>query len=658
MSANAILIVSAQGSALQEMLVTNNIHATLDVWRSSSPLFEQLSQNSYNLLIIDLSFLTDHASFYDQLNSASPQTAILVLAHNNQRPQAIQHLQHGAADYLLDPVDPIELSLKVERILETQTLKSASGADTEAIEVLSLLEASQELNHTLQLDEVLKIVLARTELIPATDLAQVFLADRTEHLSQREAVSLTSAEGAKEIDLLFGLAQHVVQSRQIFYTQEKNGAEWENQNLQSALLIPLVSRDKLVGVLALGSKNEAAFSDSQIRWLSIFCDRAAIAIENANLFQDLSSAYIDLAQSRETILQSRNTLQALFEGITDDLYIVDQNLTITTLNQGNSNQQAHQPDDLIGKSYLSLDWTQLAPGLLKNIKKVLQTGQEITWIPPEKEAQPYLKNRDFRIYPIQNRLGQVEQAIIFAQDVSDRKRLQSSLFRSANLAAVGQLAGSVAHQINNPLTVAMANSQLILLEVDPHSEIHELTTDIFKSTERIQSIVRNLLEFSNQGTYFFVETDLVTTIDDALALVMRSLEKIHAEVLIDYQAQPRLSASVSHLKLVWMNLLLNALDAITDHADQPQITISTEMVSEQKVKVVITDNGIGIPQESIEQIYRPFFTTKPVGQALGLGLYSAHAIVEQHKGQINVSSNPGIGTAFEIILPLDNPRDV
>jgi signal transduction histidine kinase len=312
----------------------------------------------------------------------------------------------------------------------------------------------------------------------------------------------------------------------------------------------------------------------------------------------------------------------------------------------------------VGKSYLSLHWTQLAPELTKHIEAVLHTGQETTWIPPETETHPYLKDREFRIYPIRNRLGQVEQAIIFAQDVSERRRLQASLFRSANLVAVGQLAGSVAHQINNPLTVAMANSQLILLEADPRSETHELTTDILKSTERIQNIVRNLLEFSNQETYFFVETDLITTLDDALELVMRSLEKVKAQVIKDYQVYPRLSASVSHLKLVWMNLLLNAREAITGHTDQAQVTISTEMVSEREVKVLITDNGVGIPPENVERIYQPFFTTKTGRKALGLGLYSVHTIVEQHRGQINVSSNPGIGTAFEVILPLDNPRDL
>ena len=107
-----------------------------------------------------------------------------------------------------------------------------------------------------------------------------------------------------------------------------------------------------------------------------------------------------------------------------------------------------------------------------------------------------------------------------------------------------------------------------------------------------------------------------------------------------------------------MNLLLNARDAVRDYADQPEITISTRMVSEREVKVAITDNGRGIAKKDFEQLFSPFFTTKPVGKALGLGLYSTHNIVEHHNGQIKVFSQPGVETTFEVILPLDNPRDL
>jgi signal transduction histidine kinase len=107
-----------------------------------------------------------------------------------------------------------------------------------------------------------------------------------------------------------------------------------------------------------------------------------------------------------------------------------------------------------------------------------------------------------------------------------------------------------------------------------------------------------------------------------------------------------------------VNLLLNARDAVMDYADQPQITISTEPVSEREVQVAITDNGVGLTEKDFEQLFRPFFTTKPVGKALGLGLYSAHTIIEHHRGQITACSEPGVATTFVVILPLDNPRDL
>ena len=119
-----------------------------------------------------------------------------------------------------------------------------------------------------------------------------------------------------------------------------------------------------------------------------------------------------------------------------------------------------------------------------------------------------------------------------------------------------------------------------------------------------------------------------------------------------------MSARDSRLKLVWLNLLLNARDAVTDYAEQPQIIISTEPVYARKAKVTISDNGVGLSKEDFDRLFRPFFTTKPVGKALGLGLYSAHAIINRHNGQISATSQPGASTTFEVILPLDNPRDL
>jgi len=537
---------------------------------------------------------------------------------------------------------------------------TAPHPDSQVDELLMLNEATQEILQTLELDEALNIVLNKARQMTRADLAKVYLTDRKGNLSKSKFLIKTSPLSDKpgEDYLLFNLARQAALTQNIISQEKTQEKAWQNQSLLSALVVPMVSRAKLIGVLALGSIHPSYFSDKHVRWFSVFCKQAAIAIENARLFQDLSSAYIDLAQSREKILQSRNTLRVVFDGITDGLYILDQDLTITALNQIEAKRQGRVPGELIGQSYLSLDWAKAAPELLNKIKESLETGRETTWISPENENEPYLKDREFRIYPIRNRLAHIEQVMVFAQDVSERRRWQASLFRSANLAAVGQLAGSVAHQINNPLTVTMTNSQLILLDTNPKEEVHELATGILKAGERIQYIVANLLEFSNQEEYFFVQTSLTDTIEGALALVIRSLKKAKIRVIKDYQAQPMLSASVSHLKLVWVNLLLNARDAVTDYAQQPQVTISTKAISANGVKVAITDNGVGLNKSDMEQLFRPFFTTKSVGKALGLGLYSAHAIIERHNGQIRAISQPGVATTFEVILPLDNPRDL
>lgn len=653
---NAILIASKYGAQLQAALRANIEADVLDIWDKQPQLPQQLAKLPYDLLIIDFSLAR---RFLAQIKNNFPNMAVLLLTSANQRSRAVELLTGGVDDYLLTPPHRLELLFKVKRLLELRQLKQAERPASDIDELLRLNEVTQEISQTLQLDETLKIVLSKAWQFTRADLAKIYLTDLNGNLNRHRSLkkSALPTDAVNEDKLLFTLAEKSAQSQQLSLHRQISGPEWANQVINSALLMPLVSREKLIGILALGSTTPAYFSNYHTQWLSVFCNQAAIAIQNAQLFQDLSSAYIDLAQSREEILRSRNTLQVIFDGISDGLYILNQDLIITDLNQIAAERQGYESTQLIGKSFLSLRWQKSASELVSQIKETLRAGKETIWISPENEVDPYLKDREFHIYPIRNRLAQIEQVVVFAQDVSERRRWQASLFRSANLAAVGQLAGSVAHQINNPLTVTMTNSQLILLDTDPQAETYELATAIFKAGERIQNIITNLLEFSNQERYFFVQADLIDTIEGALALVIRSLKKARIQVVKDYQVQPLLSASVSHLKLVWINLLLNARDAVIDYASQPQITISTRPISHREVKVSITDNGAGISKQNFDQLFRPFFTTKPVGKALGLGLYSAHAIIERHHGQINVSSRPGL-TTVEVILPLDNPRDL
>ncbi|MCB0208730.1 MAG: PAS domain-containing protein [Anaerolineae bacterium] len=653
---NTILVASQQNLEIRSILQALSVE--IDYLSDPAPIGDWLQEKAYALLLLDTEYST--APLLAELQGISPQTIIVLITTIENRPEAIAQMGVGIYDYLLYPFDPTEVSIKIKRILDDYQFKQKffNFFDEVPTELLLLNEATQEIIQTLELDAALTIILAKARQVTQAEVAQIYLADKRGHLSQNQIDALPGLEKLVDNDLIFKLVQQAALTQNDIFqrlTLELTEAEPITVSVQ---VNPIFSREKLIGTLALVSRGDWTLSNQIKQWLSIFCSQAAIAIENAYLFQDLSSAYIDLAQSREKILHSHNTLQVIFDGISDGMYILDQDLSISMLNRIEAERQDTKPEDLAGKSFLKIDGPNDAPELVDQIREALRTGHETTWASPKDESNLYLKDREFHIYPVRNRLAQSEQVVIFAQDVSERRRLQASLFQSANLAAVGQLAGSVAHQINNPLTVTMTNSQLILLDNDPETETYEMATGILKAGERIQNIITNLLEFSNQERYFFVLTDLVETIDGALALVIRSLKKSNIKIVKDYQATPMLSASVSHLKLVWINLLLNARDAMHSISRQPQITISTQLISKREVKISITDNGIGISEKDFEQLFRPFFTTKPVGKGLGLGLYSAHSIIERHNGQIKFLSRPDVSTTFEVILPLDNPRDL
>ena len=424
----------------------------------------------------------------------------------------------------------------------------------------------------------------------------------------------------------------------------------------SLLVAPLRTGGAVSGAISVVSPRPEAFHPSDETLLNAFASHASIAIQNANLFRDLSSAYLDLSQKQEEILRSHSTLQALFNGITDGLYIINQELQIVTVNQSEANRLGHSPEALPGQSCDETLWGEAAPVLRQRVLKTLSTGQEDVWdSQTDPDNRAVFTDRDVYTYPIFGSSGQASQVIIFAQDVSEKRRLQASLFRSANMAAVGQLASSVAHQINNPLTVIIANSQIMEMDANPNSPDYGMIKHIEESGTHIRKIVQNLLDFSTQDSYEWFDTDVEETINDALMLVTHSLRKSDIAVIKRIETLPPIIASASHLKLLWMNLLLNARDAIAETEKKGGLVeIVARPMGDKTIQVQLIDNGIGIPEQHRDRLFHPFFTTKISGKNLGLGLFTCGAIVEVHQGRIELHNNPaGPGAMVTVTLPLE-----
>ena len=257
---------------------------------------------------------------------------------------------------------------------------------------------------------------------------------------------------------------------------------------------------------------------------------------------------------------------------------------------------------------------------------------------------------EIRSYPIIDTSGQVIQAILLEEDITDRRELEAVVAQAGKLAALGQLAAGVAHEINNPLTAIIANAQILQRELSPGDERLESVELISMAGARAAQVVRNLLDFARKEQVQRVWTDVNDTLRASLALVQHELVSRAISLQFSPGEQvPLILAAPDSLQGVWLNLLLNAVESID--RTPGLIRVSSQRVGDE-VQVIIDDNGRGIPPERLERIFEPFFTTKGPGRGTGLGLSVCNRVVEQHNGRIVVESQVGLGTEFKVILPI------
>jgi two-component system NtrC family sensor kinase len=290
--------------------------------------------------------------------------------------------------------------------------------------------------------------------------------------------------------------------------------------------------------------------------------------------------------------------------------------------------------------------------VFKTISERIEQRWTVKWIAPDHRPEEF----DVNAYPIPGATSGSPTAVVVWQDRTEERRLENSLMQAGKLAAIGQLAAGVAHEINNPLTAINANAQMLQMTIPPDHEDYESVELIARAGERAAQVVRGLLDFARETQYTFETADINASISQALDLVSYQLTANNIEIVTHLtQDLPAIEASLEHLQSVWLNLLLNARDALQESTGQKVVTISTEFdTSGNQIRVAVHDTGRGMSSAETIHIFEPFYTTKAPGKGTGLGLATSHRIVEQHGGQINVTSTPGKGTIFTVHIPISD----
>ncbi len=236
--------------------------------------------------------------------------------------------------------------------------------------------------------------------------------------------------------------------------------------------------------------------------------------------------------------------------------------------------------------------------------------------------------------------------------LSELQQTQAQLIQSAKLAAIGELAANVAHEINNPLTAVLGFASYLAEQVAPGEPMREELGLIQEEAGRARDIVRDLLDFSRQHEFSAEPTDLNGVVRQTLAMVRRQRAVDNITFAEQYDPElPLAEVDVPRIKQVFINILNNALYAM---GDVGVLTVRTGVANGQ-VQVSFTDTGTGIAPEHLDRIFDPFFTTKPDVSGTGLGLSVSLGIVQSHRGTIEAASEVGKGTTFTVKLPTLSP---
>jgi two-component system NtrC family sensor kinase len=240
------------------------------------------------------------------------------------------------------------------------------------------------------------------------------------------------------------------------------------------------------------------------------------------------------------------------------------------------------------------------------------------------------------------------------------KAAQDNLIRSEKLASIGKLSATVAHEINNPITGVLTYIKLMLKKLKRNDTSEEdikkyieYLSIMERETERTSGIVKNLLDFSRQREPHYKLVDINTIIEETLMLVRNQINLQGINVIKSFSEIPQTMADADQLKQAFMNIIINACEAMKE--GEKKLTIETGFDNSKKdIKISIKDTGTGIPEEDINKVFEPFYTTKEKGT--GLGLAVVYGIITKHQGRIDIASKKGEGTTVKLMIPLNENK--
>jgi len=559
----------------------------------------------------------------------------------------------------------------------------------------ALTDAGQQMTETagatLDLSDVAARVLElATQMIPC-DSAVLFLR-YGDVMRVRAVYQLPLEFVGTEIPLSNSLLAQMIATRMPLYLADAQADDRFTQNFKEPrvrgwLASPLVIGERVIGQISFYSKRVGRFGAGEARLLNAFARQAGLALENAQLYHEatrhlqqmailneIAAAVVSTPDFNESIHQVVEALKRTLHYEIVNLWMLNEagdhlilsapdgetKVDVIRLGQGVSGQvaasgMAMSVDDV--RHYA--DANVVSPEVRSQVCVPIRIGARVIGVIDVQGSRLAAFNDD-DVYVLSIAAGQLARALENARTMRDLavsleqlKQTQAQLVQSGKLAAVGQLAAGVAHEINNPLTTISGFSEIVLRELPADSVLRNDVQLILREAQRARDVVRRLLDFARQSEPHRNSVDLNELVREMVSL-MRSAASVR-DVTVEERYAPELpwaSVDANQFKQVVLNLLNNAAQAMPKGGT---LTISVgAAVRETKrgIEIKVKDSGVGIPRENLERIFEPFYTTKSPDEGTGLGLAVSYRIVREHDGVIEVESEAGEGTTFTVWVPV------
>ncbi len=410
------------------------------------------------------------------------------------------------------------------------------------------------------------------------------------------------------------------------------------RSARTLLVLPLVARQQILGAMLLAGLGPQAFGEEHTRALSIFCDHAAAALINVRLIDQLGEINERLLASELEAHQAKEYLQHLLDTASDLIIIADRQGRVTYANQA-AQDLGLARESLAGRPLASLFADQARARLL------LERGA-----PLNEELELNAGEKSFLTLVSLTPLPESGESLAIIRDVTRRRALERQLMHAEKLASVGILAAGVAHEIGNPLSAVSGYAQLLTKDDITSDERREFAQAIASQAERINRIIRDLLEYSRPSPYQGQAIEVNQAIEAVLGMFFTSKRLAHSHLAINRDLArelPLVRIDRDQLQQVVLNMVMNAAQAMEEGGSLTLITRRQD----GWVRIDFADTGPGISPGHLALIFDPFFTTKPPGQGTGLGLSICDRIINAAGGRIEVRSQLGKGTTFTVWLP-------